>query len=186
MHLIWGEVKGKIKNIGCVPCDIPGTTEPSSLWWDMLLLGEPDWSLIEQPHVSRVSANSRFRWSITLSVTLHSPLFSNKFCTIIRAEEKLTLPPKLQWSIVSLKCNKIWAITSDNVMITVPYPEIIIHRTNTTNIHTLIITHTRPVHPFLMPIVLWDLIAVVVLASGTHQQNQQQTMLDSCLVVMMM
>ena len=74
-------------------------------------------------------------------------------------------------------------------MITVPYPEIIILRTNTTNIHTLIITDgtdTRPVHPFLMPIVLWDLIAVVVLASGTHQQNQQQTMLDSCLVVMMM
>ena len=68
----------------------------------------------------------------------------------------------------------------DNVMITVPYPEIIIHRTNTTNIHTL------TVHPFLMPIVLWDLIAVVVLASGTHQQNQQQTMLDSCPVVMMM
>ena len=112
---LWGEVKGKNKNIGCVPCDIPGTTEPSSLWWDMLLLGEPDWSLIEQPHVSRVSANSRFRWSITLSVTLHSPLFSNKFCTIIRAEEKLTLPPKLQWSIVSLKCNKIWAYTTSSL-----------------------------------------------------------------------
>ena len=78
----------------------------------------------------------------------------------------------------------------DNVMITVSHPEIIILRTNTTNIRTLIITDTRPVHPFLMPIVLWDLIAVVVLATGTHQQNQQrsqqQTMLDSCPVVMMM
>ena len=63
-------------------------------------------------------------------------------------------------------------------MITVSHPEIIILRTNTTNIHTLIITDgtdTRPVHPFLMPIVLWDLMALVVLVSGTHQQNQQRS-----------
>ena len=63
-------------------------------------------------------------------------------------------------------------------MITVSQPKTIILRTNTTNIHTLIITggtDTCPVHPFLMPIVLWDLMAVVVLVSGTHQQNQQRS-----------